>query len=65
VHAVGIAKDANGKKYYYAKDSVGPEQGPYASLEYFSENFIRAKALFIMVHKDGVPDRLKKKLGLE
>ncbi len=65
VHGVGLAKDETGKRFYYTKDSVGPEQGPYKSIEYLSENFIRAKALFIMVHKDGLPKDVKKKLGIK
>ncbi|NIM20325.1 MAG: hypothetical protein GTO51_08860 [Candidatus Latescibacteria bacterium] len=65
VHGVGIAKDEKGKKFYFTKDSVGPEDGPYKSLEYFSENYIRAKALFIMVHKDGLPRDIRKKLGID
>jgi bleomycin hydrolase len=63
-HCVGLAKDEDGKKFYYVKDSVGPEDGSYKSLEYFSENFLRAKCLFFMVHKDGVPDDIRKRLGL-
>lgn len=65
VHCVGIAADENGKKYYRIKDSWGPDEGPYEDLEYLSENFVRAKALFIMVHKDGLPSAVKKKLGIK
>jgi bleomycin hydrolase len=65
VHCVGIAADENGKKYYLIKDSWGADEGPYEDLEYLSENFVRAKALFIMVHKDGLPSGVKKKLGIK
>ncbi len=65
VHAVGIAKDEEGKKFYMTKDSVTSDVGPYKSLEYFSENYVRAKALSYMIHKDGLPNDIRKKLGIE
>jgi bleomycin hydrolase len=64
VHCIGLAQDENGKKFYYTKDSVDADDDSYAPLEYFSENFLRAKCLFFMVHKDGVPDDIRKRLGL-
>ncbi len=64
VHGVGIAKDENGKRYYKTKDSVGEEMGDYRSLDYLSENFVRAKALFFMIHKDGLPKDIRSRLGI-
>lgn len=63
-HMVGIAKDKDGKKFYLIKDSGGPNRGPFKGHFYFSENFIRTKILFIMVHKDGIPADIKAKLGI-
>lgn len=65
VHCVGIAADESGEKYYVIKDSWGADEGPYEDLEYLSEAFVRAKALFIMVHRDGVPQGIKHALGIE
>jgi bleomycin hydrolase len=65
VHCVGLAEDDSGKRFYRIKDSWGADEGPYEDLEYLSENFVRAKALFIMIHKDGLPKDLRKKLGIE
>jgi len=65
VHAVGIAEDEEGKKFYMTKDSVTSDVAPYKSLEYFSENYVRAKALSYMIHKDGLPNDIRKKLGIE
>jgi bleomycin hydrolase len=64
VHCIGLAKDEDGKIFYFTKDSVDSVDDSYKSLEYFSENFLRAKCLFFMVHKDGLPDDILTKLGL-
>jgi len=60
-HAVGTARDEQGKKYYLLKDSVNINDKPF---QYISENYVRGKALFFMVHKDGVPQAIRRKLGL-
>jgi bleomycin hydrolase len=65
VHAVGIAEDEEGKKFYITKDSVTSDVGPYKSLKYFSENYVRAKALSYMINKDGLPDDLREILGID
>ena len=64
-HAVGIAKDEKGATWYLVKDSGGPDRGPFEGHEYFSENFVRAKVLFVMLHKDGIPADIKEKLGID
>lgn len=63
VHTVGLATDQDGKKYYYTKDSGGPDRGPYQGFVYLSENYVRAKVLAIYLHKDGVPAEVRTKLG--
>lgn len=65
VHSVAIAKDQDGIKYYFTKDSGGPKRGPYNGFYYISENYYRAKVLAIFVHKDAVPAELKAKLGIK
>lgn len=65
VHSVAIAKDQDGIKYYFTKDSGGPSRGPYQGFYYISENYYRAKVLAIFVHKDAVPAELKTKLGIK
>jgi bleomycin hydrolase len=59
-HAVGTARDEQGKKYYLLKDSVNINDKPF---QYISENYVRGKALFFLVHKDGVPPAIRQKLG--
>jgi len=62
-HAVGIAKDEKDATWYLVKNSGGEDRGPFKGHEYFSQNFVRAKVLFIAVHKDGVPADIREKLG--
>lgn len=64
IHLVGMAHDETGKKYYMIKDSVGKELG-YDPPVFFSENFFRARALAVMVHKNGIPKDIRKKLGVK
>jgi bleomycin hydrolase len=47
------------------KDSWGSDEGPREGLIYLSENFVRGKALFIMMHKDGLPLSVKERLQIE
>jgi bleomycin hydrolase len=64
MHLTGIAKDQDGTKYYKTKNSWGAERGPYSGYWYMSEQYVRAKTIFIMVNKKGIPPAIKTKLGL-
>lgn len=63
VHLIGLAHDQDGRKYYIIKDSVGKHLGMYPK-EFLSENYIRAKVIAVMVHKNGIPASIKARLGL-
>ena len=65
VHCIGVAKDQEGGKYYMVKDSWREEGGANEGLKYLSEEFIRGKALFIMLHKDGLPSQVREKLHID
>lgn len=54
MHIVGLAKDAEGRRVYLTKDSGGPGRGPYEGHTFISANYLRAKALGYMVHKDAL-----------
>ncbi|MEG0950046.1 MAG: C1 family peptidase [Bacteroidales bacterium] len=60
----GIAKDQTGKKYYMIKNSWG-ETGKYKGLWYISEPFFQAKTMNFVVHKDALPKKIAKKLGIK
>lgn len=63
MHVTGIVKDQNGTKYYVTKNSWGTDRSPYKGYLNMSESYVRAKTLFIMVHKDAVPKEIRAKLG--
>lgn len=65
MHLTGIAKDQNGTKYYITKNSWGTERNTFGGYLNMSESFVRAKTIFIMVHKDAIPKAIKSKLGIK
>jgi hypothetical protein len=64
MHMTGVSKDQTGTKYYKTKNSWGPARGPYNGYWYLSEQYVRAKTIYIMVNKKGIPPAIKTKLGL-
>ncbi len=63
MHIIGRAKDQNGTKYYIVKNSWNTTN-KYEGYFYASETFVKYKTIDYMVHKDGIPKELKKKLGI-
>ncbi len=61
----GIAKDQNGTKYYYIKNSWGTEYNEYDGYFYASETFVKYKTMSWGVHKDAINKDLKKKFGIK
>jgi bleomycin hydrolase len=58
---VGIAKDQTGKEYYKVKNSWG-ETNDYKGYLYVTKAFVQLKSTGILLHKDGVPRGIAKKL---
>lgn len=58
---VGLAKDQNGKVYYKVKNSWG-ETNDYKGYLYVTKAFVQLKSTGILLHKDGVPKNVSKKL---
>lgn len=59
---VGLYKDQTGKEWYKVKNSWG-ENNDHEGFLYVSKNYVRYKTIAFVVHKDGVPKNLVKKLG--
>lgn len=64
MHITGLAKDQNDTEYYYVKNSWGTTGNDYKGFMYASKPFVAYKTTVILVHKDGIPAGIRKKLGL-
>ncbi|KAA3623712.1 MAG: aminopeptidase [Flavobacterium sp.] len=66
MHITGILRDQNGTKYYKVKNSWGTDESRNANggYVYFSESYMKLKAISITVHKGAVPQTTAKKLNL-
>ncbi len=66
MHITGMLKDQNGTTYYKVKNSWGTDEARTANggYVYFSEVYMKLKAISVMVHKDALPKDLGKKLRL-
>ena len=63
MHITGIAKDQDGNKFYYVKNSWGTGN-PYQGYLFISEQFVRYKTLTLLINKNAIPKEIMKKLNL-
>jgi aminopeptidase C len=64
MHLTGIVNDQDGTKYYLIKNSWGSGNNPFGGFLNISENYVRAKTIYIMVNKNAIPQTIKSKLGI-
>jgi bleomycin hydrolase len=63
MHIVGLVKDQNGRKYYIVKNSWG-DKNEYKGYLYVSRGYVKYKTTAILLHKNGIPQTLRKTLHL-
>lgn len=62
----GMYKDQNGTKWFKVKNSWGTGHGnECGGYFYASENYVRLRTMNFMIHKDGIPQDVKNKLGIK
>ena len=64
MHLTGIVKDQNGTKYYMTKNSWGTARNDFGGYLNMSESYVRAKTIYVLVHKDAIPAAIRAKLGI-
>lgn len=64
MHITGRVADSNGTKYYRTKNSWGTDRNDFGGYLNMSDSYVRAKTIYIMVHKDAIPANIRKKLKI-
>lgn len=60
----GMAKDQAGKEYYIVKNSWGASND-YKGYLYVTKNFVKYKTTAFLLHKNGIPSDLRKKMAIK
>ncbi len=63
MHIIGTARDQAGNLWYKVKNSWG-DYNRYGGFFYASKAYVKYKTMSIMVHRDAIPQQIRKKLDL-
>lgn len=64
MHITGLIKDQKGTKYFVVKNSWGTTYNQCDGYFYASLPYVRYKTINILLHKDAVPKKIRKKLNI-
>ena len=66
MHIVGLVEGVDGKEYFVVKNSWGDERGleEYKGHILVSEAYFKMNTISVLLHKEGVSTKVKRKLGL-
>ena len=64
MHLTGLLKAQNGSYFYLTKNSWAGDSNKDGGYLNMSDAYLRLNTVAIMVHKDALPKKLRKKLGL-
>ena len=64
MHLTGIVEDQNGTRYYITKNSWDDDSNDKGGYLYMSESYVKLNTIAIMIHKDAVPKKIARELGL-
>ncbi|PKP05022.1 MAG: aminopeptidase [Bacteroidetes bacterium HGW-Bacteroidetes-6] len=64
MHMVGLSEDSTGNRYYIIKNSWGTESNSNGGYLNMSRGFVYMKTVAILIHKDAIPEKIRKKLGV-
>jgi len=65
MHITGMVKDQAGNQYYDVKNSWGTKDLANGGHVYMSVPYLRMKSIAYTVHKNALPEKLRKKLGIK
>jgi bleomycin hydrolase len=60
---IGIARDINGRQFYYVKNSWGPDN-PFNGYLFISKPYFEYKSICIMLNKEALTSEVRNKLSL-
>ena len=63
MHIIGLSRDQDGNTFYKIKNSWG-SYNLYNGYFYASRSYMEYKTITFMLHKDGIPEHIRKKLDI-